>query len=264
MTLPKRQTYIVHNQLVSVIDCAPKGEIKGVVLILHGWRSEASIWNNVMGDLCEKGYHCIAPDLPGFGLSEAPRKDFVVDDYVDVVYEVIDRMNVSNVVVVGHSFGARVAIKMSLRSNASSVLRGLILIGAAGVSLYKKRTSIISTIAHTVRPLFMLPLLRDLRPYIYRLIGSEDYLASPELKQTFRNILSEDLEPLLDKISLPTTLVWGANDDETPLKAGEIMYRKIRGSHLLVIDDAGHYVFLDHREEVVEEILRFLTEIEGS
>jgi pimeloyl-ACP methyl ester carboxylesterase len=76
--------------------------------------------------------------------------------------------------------------------------------------------------------------------------------------------MSEDLEPLLGQISLPTTLVWGAHDDETPLKAGEIMYRNITGSHLLVIDNAGHYVFLDHRDEVVAEILRFLKEVESA
>ncbi len=256
MILPRRHTLLVKDQLISVVECVPEESPRGTILILHGWRSEAGVWGAFMERLCAQGYRCIAPDLPGFGLSEMPRRDFTLDLYADTVLGLLKKMKVEECVVIGHSFGARVAIKLALRNTEE--IKALILMGAAGITLDKGRLQSIGAIARVVKPLFAPNFMQPLRRSMYSLIGSEDYLAVPELKGTIQNIFAEDLESHLATLSLPTLLVWGANDDMTPLKAARTMNTHIHGSELQVFNQAGHYAFLDQADEVLETVINFL------
>ncbi|MCL2797604.1 MAG: alpha/beta hydrolase [Firmicutes bacterium] len=80
--------------------------------------------------------------------------------------------------------------------------------------------------------------------------GSADYKALPEfMKPVFVRVVNTHLDRHLPKIQCPTLLVWGRNDRDTPLYMAKKMRRKIPGSGLVVLEDAGHYSFLDSPEE---------------
>ena len=56
-----------------------------------------------------------------------------------------------------------------------------------------------------------------------RRIASPDYLNAGPLRATFVAIVNEDLRPLLPAIKCPTLLVWGDQDEETPLADARVM-----------------------------------------
>jgi pimeloyl-ACP methyl ester carboxylesterase len=81
---------------------------------------------------------------------------------------------------------------------------------------------------------------------LYKQVGNSDYLQSGELKQTFMNIINEDLQSDASKIHEPTLLIYGKDDIETPVKTGEQLKKAIPDSSLEIIPNGGHFI---HQEQ---------------
>ena len=81
------------------------------ILILHGWGSQAERWSEVKELLENGGYRVYVPDLPGFGESLPPPQAWSVDDYVEWVRSFCEKENLSQIFLLGHSFGGSIAIK---------------------------------------------------------------------------------------------------------------------------------------------------------
>ena len=76
--------------------------------------------------------------------------------------------------------------------------------------------------------------------------GSEDYKnASPIMRQTMVKLVNEDLREYLPNIKIPTLLIWGENDTDTPITDAELMEKKIPDAGLIKIEHCTHYVFLE-------------------
>ena len=76
--------------------------------------------------------------------------------------------------------------------------------------------------------------------------GSPDYQnASPVMRQTLIQVVNEDLLPYAARVSVPTILVWGDADQETPLWMGRTLEATIPDAALIVHEGAGHYAYLD-------------------
>jgi pimeloyl-ACP methyl ester carboxylesterase len=86
---------------------------------------------------------------------------------------------------------------------------------------------------------------RRLQARIVRSTASPDYLSAGELRSTFVRVVNEDLAPLLPKIAVPTLLLWGGRDEETPLSQGRLMEKLIPDAGLVVFERAGHYSYID-------------------
>ena len=69
------------------------------------------------------------------------------------------------------------------------------------------------------------------------------------MKQTFVNVVNEDLSIFASKIICETLIVWGEKDKETKLWMARKLNRLIKGSKLKIIDGAGHFCFLDDMQE---------------
>jgi len=121
-----------------------------------------------------------------------------------------------------------------------------------------KNHNFIKVIAKLVKPIFKLPFMSPLRVKIYQSMGADDYVATPKLKQTFINIINENLIILLPKIKIPTLLIWGDKDKDTPLEYARIIEQKIIGSKLVILKGAGHFSFLDKKDEFIEKIVSFI------
>lgn len=226
-----------------------KGEGKPVVL-LHGWGSNISLFSS-MTELISKQYKVIAMDLPGFGKSEEPNVPWSVDDYVDFVIDFLNEFGIKEAIFLGHSFGGRIIIKLFSRNNLPFKITDIILTGSAGVlpkksakqkfkiKIYKITKNIYSS--NLVKKIFP-NALENLR----NKNGSADYkAASPVMRQTLVKVVNEDLVPLFENINIPTLLIWGKNDTATPLEDGKLMNSKMKESALVVLDNSGHYAFLD-------------------
>lgn len=247
---------VLKNLLVNYYEQV--GDQGGFALIfLHGWRSEGKVWLPIMNSRSLKRYSCYAIDFSGFGKSETPRSPFALKDYVEVLEEFIEKLKLKNIILVGHSFGGRVAIKLA--ANTPLLIEKLILVDSAGLkgndSIY---LDIKKTAAKAVKPLFSRPFMKPWQERIYKLVGAEDYLARPDLKETFINIINEDLIPLLKKIKIPTLIIWGENDRVTPLDFAYKLKEDIPNSELVILSNAGHFSFLDQKEEFLENLIKFL------
>jgi len=236
-----------------------EGDSDSAIIFLHGWRSEGKIWLGIMEKMAQKGFSVFSFDFPGFGLSENPPRDFDLSDYVQITENFIrEKINNKKIFLVGHSFGGRVAIK--LLSQKDELAEKLILVSSAGPKIKSNRQNLIKTFAKTLKPIFKIPGLRSLRLFIYRVLGAEDYLATPHLKKTFLNIINEDLTPLLSQIKIPTLIIWGDRDQTTPKQIFEILNKNIFHSNVKIIKDSGHFSFLDQPEEFVGYLYDFIKE----
>lgn len=220
-------------------------------VFLHGWGSDATVFNNIF-PLCP---NAIALDLPGFGKSQTPQKAWTVTNYAMHVRRVLEKLQITNPVFVGHSFGGSIVIHLAA-SKFMPEPEKLILIGSAGVRTKSVRKTALKVVTKMIKPLFSLPLLRRFRSNtqrkLYETLGVSDYLNAGPMKETIKNIFATDLTPLFQNVSAPVTLIWGEHDTDTPLAHAHIMKDHMPHATLHIVENAGHYVFQDQPEKFVK------------
>lgn len=233
-----------------------------LVLFLHGWGSNIKLWQGLI-DTVSAGYKAVALDMPGFGESDEPPVAWSVDDYVDFVLKFISAYNPKSLILVGHSFGGRVIIKMLSRKLDFKVNK-IILIDSAGIKPKKTLKQKLSLYAYKVgRQIMSLAPLKKLFPNAVENMrkkrGSTDYnSATPIMRQTLVKVVNEDLTRLLPGIKASSLLIWGTADTATPLSDGELMEKLIPDAGLVKVTGAGHYSFLEAPEFVARVIKSFL------
>ncbi len=205
------------------------------VLALHGWRRDHRDFEAV---LAPPGLEAVALDLPGFGSAPAPAQVWGTPEYADAVSAVLDEM-ATQVVVLGHSFGGRVAVHLA--ATHPDRVAGLVL---SGVPLHRPAGA-------RSRPRLRLRVARRLAARgvigqtrieaLRQRYGSDDYrAASGVMRDILVRTLSEDYTEALAALQCPVELVWGDNDTLAPLVVAEKVQRELRDSHLVVCHGAGH------------------------
>lgn len=233
-----------------------------LVLFLHGWGANITLFDGLMNTAAEK-YTALALDMPGFGKSDEPKSAWSVDDYVDFVLKFVDIFKPKSLVLVGHSFGGRVIIKMLARELPFEV-RKIILIDAAGIKPKKTLKQKASLLAYklgrkimSLRP--MKAMFPDAVENMRKKRGSADYnSATPIMRETLVKVVNEDLTHLLPSIKASSLLIWGTADTATPLSDGEMMERLIPDAGLVKVNGAGHYSFLEAPDLVSRVVSSFL------
>ncbi len=263
MQKPIEKDIIVDGQFLHYYHAVPSAPKKNTVVFLHGWGSNSTLWFASTMALAEKGYELYFLDLPGFGKSASPKIAFHLQEYADVVVHFIEKQSIVKPILVGHSFGGKTAIRIA--SKKAIPLAGLILIDSSGLPHTSFTTKTKIRIAQTMRPVMDLPFMQGIKSSILRLSGSDDYIAFPELKETFINIIREHVEFELPKIEAKTLILWGGNDDNsyTPVSDVTVFHRLIQGAEAYIIQNAGHYCFLDAQAEFYETVLEFLESTHG-
>lgn len=226
------------------------------ILFLHGWQDDLHTFDSLTPFFPSR--RLVRLDLPGFGGSEAPKDVWDLDDYVRFIKEFIDKVGIRVDVAAGHSFGGRVIIKGVERIGA----RKVVLIGSAGVAKGRTLRNLLIKLlakiggAATYLPPFIF-YREKIKRKLYSSIGS-DYLDAGSLKGTFLKVISEDLIESSKSIRVPTILIWGSDDRETPLDDGKRMNDAIPGSRLESIPGAGHFVHREKPDEVAKLIKEFI------
>lgn len=221
----------------------PKDSQEAVVM-LHGWGANIELFRNIASPVAEK-YFVAAPDMPGFGETPEPPSAWKVDDYTDFVIEFIKELGLKRVILLGHSFGGRVIIKMVTRKDLPFEVTRIILVDSAGIrpektpeQLKKEKVMKLGKKLLSGTP--------KLLEKMQSMVGSADYkAASPLMKEILVNVVNEDLTDLLPGIKQSTLLIWGTLDTATPISDAEKMEQLIPEAGLARIEGAGHYSFLE-------------------
>ncbi len=235
------------------------------ILILHGWNLSAEKFTPLVSALRKKGYEAEAIDLPGFGKSETLTREFTLSDYVHFVDTYIVRKKWKKVVLIGHSFGGRISIKLA--AMCPQYLLGLVLTGTPGYNPVPKIKIVfflvLAKLGNLILSLPLLSFLRDTsRKLLYRSARATDfYNTNKNMRDTFKQVVKEDLSEYMGKIKVPTLLLWGVNDQITPVWIGQKMQKSISKAQFFTISNARHGAPWTHTKEFIEKCELFLKKL---
>lgn len=224
-----------------------EGEGKSI-LLLHGWGTNIQTMMPIH-NILKESYKVYTIDFPGFGESKEPPEDWGVYEYADMVEKLIKKLEMGKVSLLGHSFGGRISI--ILGANSPELIDKIVLVDAAGIKPKRKLKYYFKVYSFKtlkiIYNIFFFWMNKEKRlKKFYEKFGSQDYRdASMTMKKVLSKVVNEDLTELLPKIKQETLLVWGENDDATPLYMAEKMKKEIPNSGLVVFKDAGHYSYID-------------------
>lgn len=217
------------------------------LILMHGWGCDHSTVRSIAATaaLTHTVYNI---DFPGFGASEEPAEVWGVERYTRLIEALVKSEKLESPVLVGHSFGGRVAILFASRNKADKV----ILVDAAGIKPRRTLKYYLKVYSFKAGKKFWELILgkEKAQARIDRMRarrGSSDYAgASPMMRRILSKVVNEDLTDRLPMISAPALLIWGENDTATPLSDAKKMARLIPDSGLVSFPGCGHYSFLDN------------------
>jgi pimeloyl-ACP methyl ester carboxylesterase len=248
---------VVVNSLITAYNRVGKGK---PLVLLHGWGDSLATFSTIEPKLAQN-FEVISLDLPGFGQTQGPEQVWGLEEYASFVRDFQAKIGLKEVYAyIGHSNGAAVLIcgigKGTLKSDK------LVLVAAAGVRTNQKakRTAfkVIAKVGKVAT--FFLPVetKAKLRKKLYGAAGS-DMLVVPQLQETFKKTVRQDVQAEAAKITIPTLLIYGSNDKATPLADGQRLQGLIKDSVLKTVEGASHYVHQEHPETILKYVGEFLT-----
>lgn len=219
------------------------------VLLLHGWGQNIQMMKPIGDNLC-RNHRITIIDFPGFGESDEPLVPWTIRDYAVLVEKLVKELGIKKPVVMGHSFGGRVAIYFS----ADNPIEKLVLFGSPCI---REETTLPLSV-RILKKLKTLPGLDKLGEKMKKYIGSRDYkAASPIMRQTLVNVVNEDLASYARRIEEPTLLIWGENDTEAPIEGAKEL-EKIMIDAGLIILPGTHYAYLENLGQVITILNNFI------
>ena len=214
------------------------GDSPPKVLALHGWGRRGKDFAASL-----EGLDAIAPDLPGFGVSPAPLEVMGAEDYARFIEPLLDEFS-DPPLIVGHSFGGRVAVCLAARN--PDRVGALLLIGVPLVRATPLRRPSLSY--RVIRALAGWGLISEDRLERERQRrGSADYRAATGvMRQILVRVVGEEYERQLRALGSPVHLLWGAIDEEVPTTVAELARDLIADAggkvELRVLPGVGHHV----------------------
>ncbi len=250
------------------------------ILLLHGFGANIFTWRYIYPDLSKK-YRVIAIDMKGFGESDKPNdKEYSAFDQAKIVLNLIKKLKLNNVTLVGHSFGGSVALATVLTAKTKKRIKRLIIMDGLAyeqpIPFFLKviRTPIISDLGMAIVPPEVHA--RASLSYSYQNQSritdeaisnyAKPYYSLDSMRaarQTAKQLVPKDLSNytrLYHKIKMPTLLIWCRHDRVIPLINGFKLHSNLPNSSLEVIGDCGHIPHEEAPTETVNSILSFLKE----
>ncbi len=225
------------------------------IVMLQGWGTSLDLYDFI-ADSLNDAYRFVQFDFPGFGDSDEPREPWNVRAYTDFLCKFAQSIGIDRAHLIAHSYGGRVVIKLAelADENPESLpfeIGKLMLIDSAGIMpersfSQKLRAKRYKLIKGFLTSRFVHSLFPEVIDYWMSKQGSEDYKnATPIMMKCLVMAVNEDQREHLTKIKQETLLIWGSEDDATPLADAKIMEAGIPNAALIVFEGKGHYSYLE-------------------
>jgi pimeloyl-ACP methyl ester carboxylesterase len=235
------------------------GDGPPTVLALHGWRRTHLDFAPVVqaaSTLPRGPLRAVAPDLAGFGATPPPPEAWGSEQYARHLLPLFDESGVlaERIVLVGHSFGGRVAVHLA--PLVPDRVERLVL---SGVPLLDRegRRSRPAPSFRLARRLHRLGLLGDERmEALRRRHGSPDYRAAEGvMRGVFVRLLSEQYRDQMASIRCPVDLVWGERDTEAPLEMAVRAQPLFPSARMVTLPGVGHLTPTEAPQALAEVVL---------
>jgi pimeloyl-ACP methyl ester carboxylesterase len=230
------------------------------ILLVHGAGANHLIWPPEIRRL--SGYEVHAVDLPGHGKSGGPGKQSI-EENARLIYEWMQSKQIHRAFFIGHSMGAAITLHMAL--NYPNQVCGMALLGAAAKfnigSDLVEQSSTESGIQLAIEKFVRMGFHQNVRKDLVNLINKRMKDIRPsvfhgDLLATSDFNISNDLE----KITQPTLVLVGKEDQLTPLRNAQYLATKIKQTTLEVVQDAGHLVMIEQPAISGELLKKFIDE----
>lgn len=248
------------------LHCTEEGSGRPLFL-LHGWGCDGTVFDSVRAFFVAR-FRVFTFDFAGFGRSEEPYEVWGVEQYTRSVEAFARENGIERPILIGHSFGGRVAILYASRNEVEKVM----LVDAAGVKPRRSASYYWKVYSYKVAKR-VLPIAIG-RPRAQRMIdryraktGSSDYNnATPMMRAILSRCVNEDLCHVMPRIAAPTLLFWGERDTATPLADAKRMESLIPDAGIVTVRGGSHFSWLDNTDLFLRVAESFLADkdTEGS
>jgi len=246
------------------------------VVFVHAWGLNGDMWGAQVPALIDAGFRPVTYDQRGFGRSGRPRSGYDLDTLADDLAAVVNVLDLRDIILVGHSLGAQVAVRYLTRQPSHKVA-GLVL-SAPIPPMPRRSDDNPDGVDEAVFEAHRQAMARDIGAFVDATPPAEYFgpakAISPALADWTRrqivdtppHVLMEtqkafsraDLRAELPGIGRPTIILHGSADRSAPLeKAGRPIAALVPGSRLVVFDGAGHGLYTSEAPGYNAEIIRF-------
>ena len=226
------------------------GDKKGSTLVfLHGWGQNIQMMKPVADKFPKNDIIII--DFPGHGKSEEPKELWTLNDFTEMVHELLIKLKVKKPILIGHSFGG----KISLIYASKYEVKKLILFG----SPFKIKKNPNSIKVKILKKIKSLPGMEKISEIAKKHMGSTDYRnASPIMRDILVEHVNTDITSLVKKITCPTIIIWGDNDKAVPIEDAYELSSYIKDSAVIKYDGCTHYAYLERLGQTINIIESFI------
>ncbi len=254
--------YKINNTVLNVFEAGVGNynKTRPTLVFLHYFGGSSCAWTEVIEEL--KGdYHCVAPDLRGFGASDAPAaENYAVNDYADDVANLISTLTIENYVLIGHSMGGKIALAVAARNPKG--LRSLILLAPSPPTPEPipeaQRTKLLA--AHGNRCVATDTVCQaagaKLSGEVFERSVNDNLRTSEAAWKAWLETGSrEDISNEIKRINIPVLIAAGeADENMTPKLLEREIARRVPVARLTVIEKAKHLLPLETPAAIVSLI----------
>jgi non-heme chloroperoxidase len=247
------------------------------VVFAHAWGLNGDMWSYQLPELKTAGFRCVTYDRRGHGRSDRPPTGYDIDTLADDLAAVIDRLDLSNITLIGHSMGTAEVVRYLTRHGSGRIAR-LVLSGTVTPMLLQSADNpdgIPADVAVQSRA----AMLRDIGDWM-DMSGKAEYFSGehrvsqqlldwtlntiaavplPILTQTSDAFLHADFRSELTELTIPTRVIHGTADTSMPI---DLTARKtaplIPDCRFITIDGAGHGLYLSESRRYNAALLEFI------
>lgn len=248
-------TRVIASETISYYDRGETRAQNSPLVLIHGMFGDYLDWEPVLEPLSAM-HRVIAPDLPGFGDSSKPQREYTAEFFVATLHELFRELKLQRPILAGNSFGGQIAMLYAL-AHPDDISK-LVLVNSGGFRKYTDDER------SQIGPRFSEPILGGMTPQINALLFggvftkqsemSVRYLAKQDAKlqrsdypayahalaSSIRLSLASYLIDRLPEIHCPTLLVWGESDQVLPVEQAQLALTRLPNAELKTIPNCGH------------------------
>lgn len=224
-------------------------ETNDSLILLHGWGMNCETFGSVIKRL-EKSFNIYNVDFIGFGKSDIPLTGLSVNDYSEIINSFIKYNKIKNPIIIGHSFGGRVAIKYGSKYNYKKIF-------LVNTPAFKNKSIIyyLNIIKYKIKKFYYFCFRRKKYYSFIKNSGSSDYKQTKEsMKGTFKKVVRCDLKKELQKLKGSVVILSSVNDRTVSYKDNQKMYKLIQDVSFYTFYNSNHFSYIEEEGKFINII----------
>lgn len=237
------------------------------VILLHGWLGSWGLWQETMTFLGQY-YRTYALDFWGFGESGKKRNTYMVQDFVSLVDQFMDKLGIIDAPLVGHSMGGTVSLSVALQYPER--VQKVVIIGSPVVGSSLALPLKMAGRREVAWMLFNMfgafrGTMRLASPFICRDPRFPDMMDRDLSRTTLESFLVSiaslrrtDLRPQVNTIGVPVMGMFGDRDNIVDPRQGAVLHQSLPDARVEKFHSAGHFIMLDEPQRFMQTLKSFL------